>query len=108
MREHTSEAQVADHGKLFPLILHQDVVNQHASGAIGVSAPCSLQKLVVAWRNQATRHAVVTLPAVLPVQIGRFNALGDKVKFPVQFSPAVYIPTFLTPPLVPPHTDTAW
>ena len=94
MREHSSDAQVADHGKLFPLILQQDILSQHASSTAAECAPCSLQKLVVAWRNQATRHAVVTLPAVLPVQIGRFNDVGDKIRFPIRFSPAVYIPYF--------------
>ena len=52
------------------------------------------QSPFVAWRNQADRHAAVTLPPLLPVQISRFTSTGLKVQFPVRFSEAVYVPFF--------------
>ena len=82
------QTQVVDHGEMFPLIL------QHAGPPDVPAQPISLQKLLVAWRNQADRHAAVTLPPLLPVQISRFTSTGHKVQFPVRFSEAVYMPYF--------------
>ena len=83
-----SQTQVADHGEMFPLVL------QHAGPHAASAQPISLQQLFVAWRNQADRHAAVTLPPLLPVQISRFTSTGLKVQFPVKFSEAVYVPFF--------------
>jgi len=84
------DAQVVDHGEMFPLILQQVGPQPHSVA----SRDISLQALIVAWRNQEARHAALTLPAVLPVQICRFDNRGHKIKFPVRFSAAVYMPFF--------------
>ena len=90
--EASATARVTDHGGVFPLILPQTRPDPHRE-ASQTYAP-SLQQLIIAWRNQASRHAVVTLPAVLPVQIARFSSEGHKLLFPIRLSEAVYIPYF--------------
>ena len=80
-----SAVQVADHGHVWPL--HLSVVNASAQ-------PSSLQKLFIDWRNQAQRHALVTAPTALVVQVGRFNDRGEKVRFRLRSSRTVYIPTY--------------
>ena len=69
------DAQVVDHGEMFPLILQQVGPQPHSVA----SRDISLQALIVAWRNQEARHAALTLPAVLPVQICRFDNRGHKI-----------------------------
>ena len=84
--EPSSDAvQVADHGHVWPLLL----------GVANSSAPAaSLQKLFIDWRNQAQRHALVSAPAALIVQIGRFKDNGDKLRFRMPSSRTVYVPLF--------------
>ena len=77
--------QVADHGHVWPL--HLSVVNASAHSA-------SLQKLFIDWRNQAQRHALVSAPAALVVQVGRFKDNGEKLRFRLPSSRTVYIPVF--------------
>ena len=90
---HATHAQVMDHGEMFPLLLQHTGLpasqQQQAS-----ASPISLQQMLISWRNQADRHAAVVLPPVLPVQINRFDTLGQKARFPVRFSEAVYVPFF--------------
>ena len=66
----------------------------HLSVAHASAPRLSLQKLVVAWRNQAQRHALVTAPEVLVAQVGRFGDDGCKLQFRIQSSRTVYIPSF--------------
>ena len=88
-------AQVTDHGQMFPLTLPQDSQSMRHPSLAASHMPSSLQQLIVAWRNQASRHAAVTLPTLLPVQVGRFDDAGTKVHFALQLSPADYIPYFV-------------
>ena len=54
----------------------------------------SLQQLIVRWRSQTAVHAVLMLPQLLPVQIGRCNAGGQKLTFRVGHSRHVHVPYF--------------
>ena len=84
----STPAQVSDHGVLWPLELTA------RTGFLAPQAACSLQQLIIAWRNQPARHAGVSLPAILPVQVNRFNERGDKVAYHITPSPAAYVPFF--------------
>ena len=91
-------AQVMDQGTLWPLTVTAPLVApQHPASQDfpTLSMPLSLQKLIIQWRNQASRHAMLSEPDWLPVQVSRFDAQGRKVYTPVQTSAAVYIPSFV-------------
>ena len=81
-----------DQGSLWPLIVSVPLSASQPAGA-----SLSLQKLVIAWRNQAARHAIMArdaLPQRLPLQINRFDEAGRKVHHEVQWSSAVYMPVY--------------
>ena len=89
-------SQVVDQGTLWPLLLQVAVTPEGRSP----TGCCSLQALFIQWRNQAMRHALTSDPSVLCVQICRFDSQGSKLRFPVSFSAAVYIPVFAGDTLV--------
>ena len=64
------------------------------AGLLNAHSQCSLQQLLVAWRNQAARHACVSAPALLPIQVARFDHSGEKLHFTIRPSTAVYVPVF--------------
>ena len=80
-------AEVAEHGQMWPLSL--------AAAPPPEGSEISLQALVIQWRNQAHRHAAVSLPRLLIIQIGRFSPVGLKLRFAVRPSHRVYVPVFL-------------
>ena len=81
------QTEVADHGEMWLLLAM-------VAPRLGPGNQCSLQSLFIAWRNQAERHALVSLPAVLPLQICRFANDGRKLRFRVNLSKRVYVPYF--------------
>ena len=86
----TQSAQVSDQGTLWPLVLAVSLPELQALQ----SQPLSLQQLLIAWRNQAARHAILEAPDILALQINRFHPDGSKVHTPIGLSTAVYIPQF--------------
>ena len=94
----TSITQVMDQGTLWPLTLTAPLAAplHHVSPTPpAVDQPISLQRLVIMWRNQASRHAMLSEPAWLPLQVCRFTPQGQKCHRPVQISDAVYLPSFV-------------
>ena len=88
--------QVMDQGTLWPLTLTAPLVPlPQSADSVSCNQPVSLQKLVIQWRNQAARHAMLSEPAWLPVQVSRFDSQGHKTSRPVQISDAVYLPSFV-------------
>eukprot|EP00439_Symbiodinium_sp_Y106_P081331 s12_g20.t1 len=86
-----------DQGGLWPLILSVPLTTDGSD-----RDPASLQKLLIAWRNQPARHALwcsATLPELLPVQVNRFDDSGCKVHRAIRWSNAVYVPVFTGPSL---------
>lgn len=86
-----------DQGGLWPLILSVPLTTDGSD-----RDPASLQKLLIAWRNQPARHALwcsATLPELLPVQVNRFDDSGCKVHRAIRWSNAVYVPVFAGPSL---------
>ena len=81
----TLQVQMVDHGHVWPL---------HLSVANASEPHISLQKLLIAWRNQAQRHALVIAPAVMAIQVGRFRDDGSKLRFRIRSSRRVYVPAF--------------
>ena len=91
-------AQVMDQGTLWPLTVTTPLIAMQppdSQDTPTLNVPISLQKLIIQWRNQASRHAMLSEPNWLPVQVSRFDAQGRKVYAPVQVSAAVYIPSFV-------------
>ena len=82
--------EVALQGELWPLVLD-------TAPRLDSHGACSLQSLFIEWRSQAHRHAIVSAPALLPVQICRFGPDGSKVSFRVTSSARVYVPLFTGP-----------
>ena len=90
--------QVIDQGTLWPLTLTAPLAApSHTISPTqpDVDQPISLQRLVIMWRNQASRHAMLSEPAWLPLQVCRFTPQGQKCHRPVQISEAVYLPSFV-------------
>ena len=82
-----TSTEVVDHGDLWPLLLN-------VAPQLGNDSTCSLQSFFSSWRNQARRHALVSLPSVLPVHLCRFSDAGDKDNFKIALSRRVYVPFF--------------
>ena len=80
-------AEVVDQGELFPLLLN-------ITPRLDASQACSLQTLLITWRNQAHRYAAVSLSALLTLQVGRFGPDGSKLRFRVTTSARVYFPYY--------------
>ena len=92
------ETQVLDQGTLWPLTVNTPLApqpQQPGPAPNASSSPVSLQKLVIQWRNQAARHALLAEPMWLPLQVSRFDAQGRKTFDSVQISSAVYLPRFV-------------
>ncbi|CAE7775227.1 unnamed protein product [Symbiodinium microadriaticum] len=90
--------EVMDQGTLWPLTVTTPLIAMQppdSQDTPTLNVPISLQKLIIQWRNQASRHAMLSEPNWLPVQVSRFDAQGRKVYAPVQVSAAVYIPSFV-------------
>ena len=85
----TRQARVSDQGTLWPLVLSASLpmLQAHLS-----NSPLSLQQLLIAWRDQAARHAILEPPDLLAVQVNRFSPDGSKVHTPIRLSTAVYVP----------------
>ena len=91
-----AEAQVIDQGTLWPMMVSASLEAPVLLSDLQSGAPpaVSLQNLLIKWRNQASRHALVTTPEWMVLQVGRFDDSGRKVQTPVSISTAVYIPYF--------------
>ena len=77
-------------GNLWPLLLPSAASEgQHSQPSL-----ISLQKLVIVWRNQAAKHALITQPDIVCLRINRFDSQGNKVRSQIVISPAVYLPVF--------------
>ena len=88
------DAQVCDHGSMWPLILPTFKAPDSPEG--GENFTPSLQQLLVRWRGQpAAVHAALMLPPLLPVQVGRFDAEGRKLDFRIRHSRRVHVPYFV-------------
>ena len=85
-----SPPQVTDHGKMWPVtlpaVLRPDLAD--------TSRVFSMQSLVISWRNQVHRHAAVSLPPVVPLQISRFTPEGAKLRGRIVLTPVIHIPLF--------------
>ena len=69
-----SHVQVVDQGNLWPLLLPSAASEgQHCRPLI------SLQKLVIVWRNQAAKHALITQPDIVCLRINRFDSQGIRL-----------------------------
>ena len=82
-----------DRGNFWPLLLPASLPDSLTPGLESTT----LQRLVIQWRNQASRHAAsneASLPALFPLQVNRFDAEGNKLHTPVTPSNAVYIPFY--------------
>ena len=93
-----SAIQVMDQGTLWPLALTASLAASPQSqdpNPVPCDTPVSLQKLVIQWRNQAARHAMMSEPAWLPLQVSRFDSQGYKHYRQVHISDAVYLPSFV-------------
>ena len=88
------DAQVCDHGSMWPLILPTFKAPDSPEGRENFTP--SLQQLLVRWRGQpAAVHAALMLPPLLPVQVGRFDAEGRKLDFRIRHSRHVHVPYFV-------------
>ena len=82
-----------DRGNFWPLLLPASLPDSLTPGLESTT----LQRLVILWRNQASRHAAsneASLPALFPLQVNRFDADGNKLHTPIKPSAAVYIPFY--------------
>ena len=89
----SAELQTLDQGNFWPLTLPAAL----PSSTLPDQTYTTLQRLVILWRNQASRHAArdaSSLPALFPMQVNRFDSLGNKVHTVIKPSAAVYIPYF--------------
>ena len=87
------EPHVLDSGNFWPLIL----LSPLPDSTIPAQEYTTLQRLIILWRNQASRHAAQTasaLPMLFPVQVNRFDSQGQKVHTMIKPSAAVYVPHF--------------
>ena len=82
--------QVTDHGKMWPMLL-PSILRQAPEMHDSVH---SVQSTIISWRNQAQRHAAVSLPPVVPLQIGRFTVAGDKQPGNIILTPIIHMPLF--------------
>ena len=82
--------QATDHGQMWPVTL--PTVLRHALA--DDARVFSVQSLIISWRNQASRHAAVSLPPVVPLQIGRFSHDGSKLRGQIVLTPTIHLPLF--------------
>ena len=83
--------QVTDHGNMWPMLLPASL----HPGTSTEGSVTSVQSLLIDWRNhQAQRQAAVTLPPVLPLQIGRFDNRGSKIAGDIVLTPTIHVPLF--------------